>query len=342
MAERVSVIIPTYNRAHCLARAVDSALTQSHTEVEVIVVDDGSVDGTGDLVRSRYGGDSRVRYLWQANAGVAGARNTALAAAGGDYVAFLDSDDWWQPWKLQLQLEVLRAFPEAGMVWSDMEAHDPAGALVQARYLRTYYGAYRWFPNPAELFSDRRPVSGPEGDVIAYTGDIYSAMIMGNLVHTSTALLRRERLERVGGFDLTLAPVGEDYDFHLRTCREGPVAFVDVASIHYQVGTADRLTHQRLTMATNYLGTISRAVEQDRRRITLPPRMLDMAFADAHRWIAEVLFEEGRLAEGRRHYRRSLRYYPWQPRAIAQLALCALPSGTATLVRHAWHRLHGV
>jgi glycosyltransferase involved in cell wall biosynthesis len=342
MAELVSVIIPTYNRAHCLARAVDSALNQSHAEVEVVVVDDGSSDGTGDLVRSRYDGNPRVRYLWQANAGVAGARNTALAAAAGDYVAFLDSDDWWQPWKLQLQLTVLRAFPEAGMVWSEMEARDPAGGLVQARYLRTYYGAYRWFSSPADLFTERRFIAGPDGEVAAYAGDIYSAMIMGNLVHTSTALLRRERLERVGGFDLALAPVGEDYDFHLRTCRAGPVTFADVASIHYQVGTTDRLTGHRRTMATNYLGTISRAVEQDAQRITLPPRMLHMAFADAHRWIAEVLVEEGCRVEGRRHYGQSLRHYPWQPRAIAQMALCTLPSGTASLLRHAWHRLHRV
>jgi glycosyltransferase involved in cell wall biosynthesis len=336
MTNLVSVVIPTYNRAHCLARAVDSVLGQSHAEVEVLVVDDGSTDGTREMVERHWPSDPRVRYLWRENGGVAAARNTGLDAAQGAYVGFLDSDDWWMPWKLQKQLAAFEAFPEAGLVWTDMAAYDPSGTLIQSRYLRTYYNAYRWFPRPADLFEDNRMVDG----VAVYAGDIYSAMIMGNLVHTSTALLRRERLDRVGRFDVALSPVGEDYDFYLRTCREGPVAFLDAASIHYQVGTPDQLTHHHRVMATHFLATIAKAVDRDRARITLPPAMLAMVFADAHRWLAEVAIAEGCLAEGRSHYWESLRRYPWQPRAFAQLALTALPDGTADLLRQAWHRLH--
>ena len=80
----VSVIVPTYNRAYCLCRALDSALAQTHRALEVIVIDDGSTDGTSALISERYGLDPRVRYIWQENTGVSRARNTGLDASRGD------------------------------------------------------------------------------------------------------------------------------------------------------------------------------------------------------------------------------------------------------------------
>src|SRR5947207_692803 len=111
----VSIVVPTYNRAYCLPRTIDSALAQTYASVEVIVVDDGSKDDTAALVRARYGSDGRVQMISQQNAGVAAARNTGMAAARGDYVALLDSDDVWQPWKLELQMACMRAHPDVGM-----------------------------------------------------------------------------------------------------------------------------------------------------------------------------------------------------------------------------------
>src|SRR5438477_5016826 len=111
MSDLVTAIIPSFNRAHCIARAVDSALNQTHSPVEVVVVDDGSTDGTGDLMSRVYGSNARVRYVRQQNRGVSAARNVAIGLARGDYIAFLDSDDTWEPWKLQLQLGCLRSLP---------------------------------------------------------------------------------------------------------------------------------------------------------------------------------------------------------------------------------------
>src|SRR5438105_3695305 len=100
--ELVSVVVPTFNRAYCLSQAVDSALSQTHRDVEVIVVDDASRDATPELMRERYGNEPRVRYYrLPSNGGVARARNTALEKATGDFIAFLDSDDVWKPWKLE-------------------------------------------------------------------------------------------------------------------------------------------------------------------------------------------------------------------------------------------------
>jgi len=343
MAELVSVVIPTYNRAHCLARAIDSALAQTHAAIEVVVVDDGSTDATPALLAERYGGDRRVVVVRQDNAGVARARNRALAAASGDFVAFLDSDDVWWPWKIELQLQAFRALPGIGMVWTDMAAIDPAGTVAWPKYLRVMYGAnYRWF-DEARLLPDRLTLPGTaqSGAVEARSGEIYSEMMMGNLVHTSTVLLSRQRLARVGGFDEDLAGSGEDYDFHLRTCREGPVAFLDVAAIGYQIGMEDQLVRRSRPMAANFLRTLTKAVAADRDRIRLPAAMLDRSFAHAHAWLAEVLIDEGERGGARRHLLASLGYRPLQPRALAQLILCLLPPGLERALRRGRQRVKG-
>jgi GT2 family glycosyltransferase len=340
----VSVLIPTYNRAYCLPRAVDSALAQTYPHVEVLIVDDGSKDSTPELVRERYGSEPRVRYVRQANGGVSAARNHGLRIARGEFVAFLDSDDVWKPWKLHIQLACLRRLPAAGMIWSDMEAVDPEGRVQHPRYLRTMYHAYHWFTTE-ELFRESYPLEEivPELREVAagvrlYTGNIYSQMFVGNLVHTSTAVVRRERLEKVKQFREDFA-TGEDYEFHFRTCREGPVAFVDVPSIQYQVGMADRLTRLLGDTAVNYLRTITAALQRKDAGIALPPRMIRVVLARANAWVGGEFAEAGDHPSARRYLARSLAYRPWQPRVLAQLALSCLPGNLDRELRSAYRGL---
>jgi glycosyltransferase involved in cell wall biosynthesis len=110
----VSVIIPTFNRAYCVGSAIDSALKQTHRNTEILVLDDGSTDGTRDLVKQSYSGDPRVRYFHHENRGVTATRNRGISLSRGDFVALLDSDDTWSPWKLELQLACLESQPELG------------------------------------------------------------------------------------------------------------------------------------------------------------------------------------------------------------------------------------
>ena len=329
----VSVIVPTFNRAYCLNRAVDSVLTQTHANCEVLIVDDGSTDDTAERVQQWYGNRSNVRYLKQANAGVSAARNTGLRAATGDFIALLDSDDVWLRWKIEVQLACLAALPEAGMIWTDMEAVDPDGARLHERYLRIMYNAYSHF-DESGLFEDGRALTRllPDLAMLApgvnvYWGDIFSQMVMGNLVHTSTVLLRRERFEKVKGFDEALKVTGEDYDFHLRTCREGPVAFLDAPSILYQVGGADQLTHPKhmLKMAQNFLRTIEPVIQRDRARINLPDRMLRKVVAGGHAWVGRESLKMGLKSEARHELAKSLRSEPWHVKLWLMLVAASLP-----------------
>jgi len=343
----VSVVVPTYNRAYCLAQTLDSIFAQTHGDLEVLLVDDGSTDGTRELVDGRYGNEPRLRYLHQSNAGVSAARNLGLAQARGDYIALLDSDDTWLPWKLEVQIACLRRFPQAGMVWSDMEGVDAEGQPAFPTYLRRMYSAYRW-TTPDAMFGESvqaaslplpEPARAPLAGARLYCGDIYSQMFMGNLVHTSTVLLTRQRFERVRAFDVDLKYSGEDYDFHLRTCAEGAVAFLDAATIRYRLGLADRLTRPayKLHMARNFLTTVQRALAKDAGRVTLPPRMIRTMLADAHAWAGGAAFDLGDHAAARRHLAASLVRKPNQPYQAKMFAASLLPPSLVRTLRE-WRR----
>lgn len=330
----VSVIVPTFNRAHCIARAIDSARAQSHSNLEIIVIDDGSTDETAALIRNRYAADPRVRCIRRENGGVSAARNTGLGQARGDFIAFLDSDDIWLPWKLELQICCFERYPHVGMVWSDMEALDQDGRVSSPKFLRAMYSCWNHYPDPRQVFPASQPLKDIApgaahlvGDAVFYSGDIFSHMIRGSLVHTSTVLLRRDRLERVRGFNERFKPSGEDFDFHLRTCHAGPVGFLDLATIQYQIGMADRLTRPEyhIHIATNFLRTIEPFVTNHRQDIRLSSAELNSVLAEAHHWIGEKRFWRQEMPEARRRLATSLRYRLRQPRVWKLLLASFLP-----------------
>ncbi len=325
----VSIIIPTYNRATLCKRAVMSVLGQSYPHVEVIVVDDGSGDDTKQILTSL---DDRIVYIEQENAGVCAARNRGIQAAQGEFVAFLDSDDLWLRDKLAAQLDVFRYFPEVGMVWTDMTAINENGQVIHESYLKIMYRAYKFF-DPEKNFKIKIPVrevlkkvSNLWSDKKCYAGNIFSWMFMGNLVHTSTVMLTRERLKSVGLFDLDLQPSGEDYDFHFRTCRQGEVACLDIPLIQYQIGAPDQLTVDKygVWIARNDLKTVLKMMSVAKSEIAVPEKLLRKRIAWSYAWIGrKELFDDPQSARG--SLRQGVKYNPLQPEAVLMYFLTLLP-----------------
>ena len=332
MPPAISVVLPTFNREQVLGRAIGSVLEQRYGDLELIVVDDGSSDGTRAVVESISATDVRVHYLHQPNAGAAAARNAGLDLATGAFVAFLDSDDSWRPWHLELAMAALDRLPEAGLIWTNVDAVDDSGAVVAAGHLPRLLSAYRYF-SMDELFATSVALAelGVEipteyRDRRAYVGDVFSPMIMGNLVLTSSVLMRRERLSHVGRFDEHFE-TGEDYEFFLRVCRAGPVAFADIADVRYSIGRADRLSGPAmgLPMARAYLEVLEKTLADDSERITLSPALLVEARSYAHRWVGETALQAGSARLARRHLARAFRIGLRRPWILLLLALSLLP-----------------
>jgi glycosyltransferase involved in cell wall biosynthesis len=211
---RVSVVVPAYNRAHTLPRALDSILCQSLPPAEVILVDDGSEDGTEDLIRRDY---PRVRYLRQPNGGVSRARNRGIAEASADWIALLDSDDAWLPDKLASQRAVLGEHPGIRL------------CHTQEIWIRRGRGV-----NPM----DKHAKSG---------GRIFRACLPRCVISPSASLLHRSLFDELGAFDDGL-PACEDYDLWLRICATEPVAFVPTPQIRKFGGHPDQLSRKHWGM----------------------------------------------------------------------------------------------
>ena len=240
MALPVSVVIPTWNRAHLIERSIRSALAAMSPGDELIVADDGSTDGT-DAVIAKWA--DRVRYLKLPHGGAGPARNAGLRAAKHTLVSYLDSDDEWMPDILHLQRTVMEARPDVVYLFSDFAVRDETGAEF-----RRYLPKWQERPRPlAEVLGPGVPFSTigalPPGraDFPVHVGDLYPAELDDNFVATFTFCVRRQtahdRLEFVE--DL---PFCEDWEYFARLAKEGPVAFLDTETAIQYGHAGPRLT----------------------------------------------------------------------------------------------------
>jgi glycosyltransferase involved in cell wall biosynthesis len=338
----VSVVIPTFNRARLVARAVESALDQQGVETEIIVVDDGSTDDT-ERVLTPFA--DRIRYIKQENQGVVAARNRGMQLATTPFIALLDSDDIWLPWKLAVQLRCFELYPELMLTWTNCFEVDETGAVLQADFLRKYQGAaYRHFTD-SDLF--RRVVSidcpaAPEGtSVDLKIGDMASPMFMGNLIVTPTAMFRREALA-VGMFDPEMGQAGEDYDLFWRMADLGPFGLVDVPAMYFRRGGSDHLHAARRQMALSNLKAIGKYQKRHPEGPALNRQMVATRMADAHAWIATAAFDDGRIREARGHAVAAALRGSRQPRVYLYLLLSLLPRQVTSLARWTLQRLKGL
>jgi len=205
-----SVIIPTFNRRALVAEAIASALAQEGADFELIVVDDGSTDGTEAALAPIR---DQLRFLSQTNRGVSAARNTGARVARGEWLAFLDSDDIWLPDRLCAQMAFVREHPETRICQT--------GEIWIRNGVRV---------NPCN--HHRKP-----------DGDVFLPSLQRCLVSPSAVMIRRDLFEAAGGFDESL-PACEDYDLWLRLAWQTPVPLIDRPLVIKRGGHADQLSRR--------------------------------------------------------------------------------------------------
>ena len=223
---KFSVVVPLYNKCHYIARAIQSVLDQTYDNFELIVVDDGSTDGSAEIVK-RFG-DSRIRMLEQANSGASGARNSGIKCSRGEWIAFLDADDIWMPENLSSHVEILKQHPEIN--WS-------AGSFV-----RRYPGGRVEYPvMPASLAE--RIDDGVFRNALS--------LISNALICTCTVVIRKEVFSTIGYFDPEFE-TAEDLDMWMRLwMKYRDVGYADKVIMEYMQEIPYSLTETRIESNDN-------------------------------------------------------------------------------------------
>lgn len=286
---RIAAVIPVYNGAAFLRKAIESVLAQTSPVDELVILDDGSTDNTRAVALS-YG--QQVRYLFQGNRGLAAARNAGAAASTCDWVAFLDSDDWWLPEKIAKQRALIESNPEAVLIYSDQWECDPKGRMS---YIRTVPPQCLW-----PQLRARNRLSSP------------------------VVVVRKDALSSIGGYNEALRAC-EDWDFYVRLYIRGPFAYIPEPLAVYRLSSGTMSTN-----ADRMLNTFEAILESTLLTgLKGWPRILWRRRARSSQLLSAGLIarKAGQRDQERAHLWRSVLQWPspfWEPRRYAALAVTML------------------
>jgi glycosyltransferase involved in cell wall biosynthesis len=276
---QVSVIIPVYNGDRYIVQAVESVLCQTFTNLEIIVVDDGSTDRTQQVLQPYI---DRIRYIYQQNQGAAVARNLACELAQGEFLAFLDADDYFLPDKLEKQIVCFNADPALDMVQTGWFIVDEKGQNISA--VKPWQQA-------------------PKLDLASF--------IIYKCVRPSAMMLRREWWERLGGFDSHLPPT-EDLDFALRLTLKGCKAvWLEETLTCYRQHNSNLMSSGFLLMRNTEI-----LMEEFFARADLPQSIRLLKKQERYQclvWMAWRMYRDGHLTEMAECLEKSLQYTPFSP-----------------------------
>lgn len=314
----ISVVIPAYNVEGVLARAVQSVLAQTLPPREIIVVDDGSQDGTARVAR---GFGSRIKYVRQDNAGVAAARNRAIREATGEWIGFLDADDWWRPNCLEWALDIARRHP--GLRW------------VSGRHVNLWLNGTQTIdpesPAYLKLLSD-------DDEVFP---DYYQAACANVQFTTSAMLIRKRAIIEAGLFDVALR-TAEDLDLWWRIAdRAASIGYVNRVIAVYDRRTETSLTRSPGSFSDDWWALLTKRVEPGTRPQGGPAYARECYLGVVMR---RALRHAVRLGETA-HIRRLLSAYgDWLPPAhrVVGWVACRIPAAVPARLGRLWRRCRGL
>jgi glycosyltransferase involved in cell wall biosynthesis len=236
----VSVVIPTYNRAQLVVRAVSSALQAVQPGDEILVIDDDSTDDTAQAL-ARFG--DQIRHIKVPHGGAGAARNYGVTAAKHRLVAFLDSDDEWFADKLELQRNIMQGRPDLAFCFSDFAVRDRSGRSLP-RYLKNWHNDPRpWHEilAPGFRYSSIASLPPARDDFLVYVGDLYLPLMTRLYIGTFTLLFRKDLPGGTPAFPVDL-PTYEDWQFFGELAKRGPGAYLDCETAIQHGHNMPRLT----------------------------------------------------------------------------------------------------
>jgi len=279
----VNVIIHTYNNERFIAETVESVLNQTYKEYEIVVVDDGSVDGTRDALIPYM---QKIRYHYKENGGIASAKNAGIGLSQAEFVAFLDHDDLWAPDKLQLQMECFNENSQVGLV----------------------YAKYTSFRDGKELRT--KPEKG-------YSGWIFKELLSKSFIQTSTVVVKRECLDAVGPYDESFS-LGDEYDMFLRIARKFQCSFIDKSLTRYRVHDTNASNNDFLFDNEN-LGVYKKVYNNFTDLDGVEKKILRKRIARYSMKVAEGLYRQGKQEESKKYQMEANNYLPFYKRITSNL-----------------------
>ncbi|MBI5709102.1 MAG: glycosyltransferase [Candidatus Eisenbacteria bacterium] len=305
---RVSAVLAVYNAAWCIERALDSVLAQSRPVDEVLVCDDGSTDGTPDLIEGRYGAAVTVLRLPHRNASAT--RRVGTAQARGDWLALLDADDRWLPEKLERQLAFLARHPEVRWCGTDGQLVGQQG-VVRHSWLEDYFDPVR-----------------------DLAGDLLPPLVERCFPLVSAMLVEREAYQAVGGLDPRIV-YSHDYDLWLRLAARYPGGVLAERLVEYYTGPGT-LSRQIEARYRDDLGLMRRVARGELGRRPGIQRIAAERAAALEFDLALVALRAGRAAETRERLWRAAAHGPWKRRLLAAGGALAPAWAHGRLMRSGW------
>jgi glycosyltransferase involved in cell wall biosynthesis len=297
----VSVVIPTFNRAKLIGRAVRSILSQNYPDLEVIIVDDASTDNTRDRIKTLQQADRRIQYFrLDSNRGAQAARNTGIQAAKGEYIAFLDSDNEWLPRKLQRQMILFS------------HRADSLGAV---------YCGYWEVSASGDMLNEYMP---------RYRGLVYKQALGDWLTDTSTLVVRKDILERIHGFDENIRAY-QEWDLCIRLARECEFDFVPECLTLYHQHALPSISKDHLRDAYGYLGVVDTYREEILRQCGRRP------LSEHYLRIGRLFILADRFELARAYFLKSIRCYPLKFKAMMHLGVSLLGKDVYSFLRALKH-----
>ena len=296
---RFSVIIPLFNKASYVAKAIGSVLAQTFSDFELVIVDDGSTDGSVSVATDALRGDPRCRIIHQQNAGVSVARNNGVAASSGDYLCFLDADDWWEPAFLEEMDGLVKEFPEAGIYGTNYTIVNETRHKTRVAKIGVEDGFHTGYINYFKVYAD--------------------TMYMP--LWTGAVCIPRMVFEEMGGFPKGIK-LGEDFLLWIRIVLRYKVAFLNrpLAFYNQDVDVASRSVGRLHKPQENMLWNLDFLTETEKsdaelkqlidnlRAYSLMPYLLDGRYRDAARKELEKVDWSNQPEKARRLYQSPIWY----------------------------------
>ena len=271
----VSIITPTYEREDFIEEAVNSALGQTYKNIELLVIDDGSTDGTVDKLK-QYESDPRFNYFYQDNQGQSTARNKGLSIAKGEFVCFLDSDNHWAKNKIEESLKLFEIYPDTDIVYANVTLIDEHGTEISTE------------------------------NMTRHSGNISKYLLRDNCVSFNTAMVRKKSIDEISGFDSTLRRA-DDYDFWLRLSAKNKFLYVPQYWAYYRVMENQISSNKDARFEANEL-IMNKFISKSEHQ--LKSKDINQSRAYFYNRRGRYYGSEGRTFEAIRDFIKAIRLYP--------------------------------